>query len=493
MGIQETVISKQTMKKQAFNPYLPSYEYIPDGEPYVFNKRVYVYGSHDRFNGTQYCMNNYVCWSAPEDDLSDWRYEGVIYDKMQDPICESEDRLLFAPDVTVGPDGRYYLYYAFDFCGIMSVAVCDTPAGKYEFYGHVHYADGTLLGKRDGDGFQFDPGVLTDDNGKVYLYSGFCPLYMPWEHIGIEQPIIKGGMVTELENDMVTVKKDPQYIFPWKQNSAGTGFEGHEFFEAASIRKIDGKYYFIYSSFNGHELCYATSDYPDREFKYGGTIISNGDIYLDGRMDKDMVNYTGNNHGSIVKINGEWYVFYHRQTNKHQFSRQGCAEKICILPDGSIPQTEMTSCGLNGKPLEGKGEYDASIVCNLMSREGALRYEFGVEITDIHPFLTQDGEDREDIPAQYIANMTDGSIAGFKYFDMENPVTFAIQTRGNGNGTIVVSTKMHGDALAEIQVKPAGEWTWFSCDITEKIKGKNPVYFEYKGEGHVDVMKFRMI
>ena len=35
------------MKKQAFNPYLPSWEYIPDGEPYVFNGRVYVYGSHD--------------------------------------------------------------------------------------------------------------------------------------------------------------------------------------------------------------------------------------------------------------------------------------------------------------------------------------------------------------------------------------------------------------------------------------------------------------
>lgn len=30
------------MKKQAFNPYLPSWEYIPDGEPYVFGDRVYV-------------------------------------------------------------------------------------------------------------------------------------------------------------------------------------------------------------------------------------------------------------------------------------------------------------------------------------------------------------------------------------------------------------------------------------------------------------------
>jgi len=49
---------------QACNPFLPSYEYIPDGEPRVFGDRVYIYGSHDKFNGTEYCMNNYVCWSA---------------------------------------------------------------------------------------------------------------------------------------------------------------------------------------------------------------------------------------------------------------------------------------------------------------------------------------------------------------------------------------------------------------------------------------------
>ena len=69
------------MKKQGFNPYLPSWEYIPDGEPYVFDDSVYIYGSHDRFNGYAYCLNDYVCWSAPVDDLADWRYEGVIYRK----------------------------------------------------------------------------------------------------------------------------------------------------------------------------------------------------------------------------------------------------------------------------------------------------------------------------------------------------------------------------------------------------------------------------
>lgn len=52
------------MKKQAFNPYLPSWEYIPDGEPYVFGDRVYVYGSHDYFNGYVFCMRLCVLVSS---------------------------------------------------------------------------------------------------------------------------------------------------------------------------------------------------------------------------------------------------------------------------------------------------------------------------------------------------------------------------------------------------------------------------------------------
>ena len=37
------------MKKQCFNPYMPFWEYVPDGEPHVFGDRVYVFGSHDMF------------------------------------------------------------------------------------------------------------------------------------------------------------------------------------------------------------------------------------------------------------------------------------------------------------------------------------------------------------------------------------------------------------------------------------------------------------
>ena len=86
------------MKHPAFNPYLPSWEYVPDGEPYVFDNRVYVYGSHDRFNSYAYCLNDYVCWSAPIDDLGAWRYEGVIFKKTDDPINRDGAACLYAPD-----------------------------------------------------------------------------------------------------------------------------------------------------------------------------------------------------------------------------------------------------------------------------------------------------------------------------------------------------------------------------------------------------------
>ena len=95
--------------KQVFNPFLPSWEYIPDGEPHIFGDRVYLYGSHDRFNGKAFCLNDYVCWSAPVDNLKEWRYEGVIWKKSDDPVkVKGFFKDMYAPDVVQGIDGKYY-------------------------------------------------------------------------------------------------------------------------------------------------------------------------------------------------------------------------------------------------------------------------------------------------------------------------------------------------------------------------------------------------
>ena len=205
----------------------------------------------------------------------------MIFSKKQDPKNITGLRLLFAPDVTKGPDGRYYLYYAFDFMGMIGVAVCDTPDGHYQFLGHVHYKDGTNFGSRKDDEFPFDPGVLTDDDGQVWLYSGFAtkvPLFLSRFH-NLKN---SGGVVLGIEPDMVTIKQEPKLLFPRKDNNPPKEFVGHEFFEASSIRKINGKYVFVYSSANNHELCYAVSEKPDGGFRFGGTLVDLGDLYIDG-------------------------------------------------------------------------------------------------------------------------------------------------------------------------------------------------------------------
>ncbi|SFL93168.1 Beta-xylosidase [Gracilibacillus orientalis] len=470
----------QTLKEQAVNPYLPSWEYIPDAEPYVFNDRVYIYGSHDRFNGHAYCLNDYVCWSAPVNDLTDWRYEGVIYNKNDDPLNHAINMCLYAPDVTVGPDGRYYLYYVLDKVSVVSVAVCDDPAGKYEFYGYVQDKDGGRLGERDGDEPQFDPGVLTEGD-KTYLYTGFC---------AIGDTSRSGTMATVLGPDMLTIMEETVTITPSEPFSKGSSFEGHEFFEAPSMRKIGDTYYLIYSSIVMHELCYATSKHPTKGFEYEGVIVSNNDMHIDSYKpaNKPMY-YGGNNHGSIIEIENKWYIFYHRHTNGSNFSRQGCIEPIEILADGTIPQVEMTSCGANGKPLIGRGEYPAYLACNLFCDDEAM-YTGDLWMDTQFPKLTQDGKD-EDEEIGYIANMTESATAGFKYFDCQGITKIKIKVRGYCNGAFEVKTSWNGPALVKLPVKFTNVWTEYSSAI--KIpNGIQALYISYSGNGRANLASFTL-
>lgn len=491
------------MKGQAVNPYLPSYEYIPDGEPYVYGDRLYVFGSHDRFNGTQFCMNDYVCWSAPVEDLSDWRYEGVIYKKGQDPYAK-EDSIMQAPDMVQGTDGRYYLYYTLGLIPFMSVAVSDHLTGPYKFYGRVQDKTGIPVGLRsnnidlaelDGkDIFQFDPGLFRDEDGRIYLYSGFAPEESGVFATACQKYHLDGAYVMELEEDMLTIKGEPKRILPNVGHSKGTGYEGHEFFEASSMRKINGTYYFIYSSILQHELCYATSQHPDRDFVFGGTLVSNGDIGYHGQ--KEPLNYTGNTHGSLVNVKGQWYVFYHRQTNRHNYSRQACAEAIYMDKEGCFLQAEITSCGLNGKPLRGKGIYPAYIACNLWSKNGAIKY--GTATTpkaENHPYLTQTGVDRETAGDQYIANMCNGATAGYKYFIFDGMTEIVVSVSGMGLGIMKVRTKLEDNPVAYIEINSnSQEKRNFVAECRNKsLVGTYALYFTYEGTGAINLHEIKLV
>ena len=455
------------MKKQAYNPYLPSWEYIPDGEPYVFGDRVYVYGSHDQFNGCVFCMGDYMGWSAPVDDLASWRCEGVTFPRDGDP-CNADGKMcLYAPDVTRGPDGRYYLYYVYDKVGFVSVAVCDSPAGRYRFLGYVKDKHGVRLGERPGDEPQFDPGVLTEGD-TTYLYTGFC---------GHGDKSRHGAMCTVLEPDMLTIREEPVFVAPGAMYAEGTGFEGHAFFEASSIRKRGDLYYFVYSSQVMHELCWATARDPRGPFTYGGVLVSNVDLGISSYKPADMpVAFGGNNHGSIVEIAGQWYVFYHRQTNGHWFSRQGCAEPIFFDDQGRIAQAEITSCGLNGGPLRGAGDYPAHIACHLFTPGGDL-YAGNPAL----PMITQDGGD--DCKAQaYIARITEGTVIGFRDFDCRGVTGVAVEVRGYTHGSFDVRAAFDGPVLGSIPLQSSNVWERYEVQMPIP-DGVHGLWLTYRGGG----------
>ena len=472
----------------SFNPVLPNYEYVPDVEPRLFQGRVYLYGSHDKFNGKSFCLNDYVCYSSAVDDLISWRYEGVIYRRNQDPKPgKGLVNRMFAPDVIQGLDGRYYLYYFIGFSSRISVAVCDEPAGQYQFLGTVKYQDGTPLGAKN-EPLQFDPGIFIDDDQSIYLYTGFAPRSFPQIFSKGRKTTHEGAMIFKLEDDMLTIKSEVKFIAKTILNAQGTSFEGHAFFEASSMRKFNGKYYFIYSSYVGHELCYAISDHPDQDFEFGGVLVSNGDL---GLSDKAL-NYTGNNHGSIIKINDQFYVTYHRHTNRHPFSRQVCVEPI--MYDGvHFKQAEMTSMGFRGEPLPPSGMFDASICCHLTSKQGTFFYAKPYKQRKYwHPYLTQKGKDRNHIPNQYIAHIKDGTTIGYKYIS-PGSTAIRLSLSGCAMGNIIVSKDAAGtDLLGQTKLHQCFKTSWTDIELhhTDKIYA---MYLQFRGIGTLHFHAFELI
>lgn len=496
------------MKTSGLNPYLPFWETVPDGEPHVFGDRVYIYGSHDRLGGTSFCEEDYVCWSAPVEEPGVWTCEGVIYKKMQDPLnggpygktlpeigmplgTEENPHLLYAPDVAQGPDGRYYLYYALDFVNVISVAVCDTPAGQYEFLDFVRREDGTIPDA----GRWFDPAILSEESGN-YLYYGFAPAR---KFPGMEQVIFPGAMMVKLAQDMHTIISEPKCVANGIDTAKGTSYEAHPFFEASSIRKLGNRYYFVYSSLQGHELCYGTADTPEGPFAYKGVIVSNGDLGYEGNT--LAVNYTGNNHGGLERIGDRLYIFWHRHTHGTAFSRQGCADAVKILEDGTIPQIEITSCGLHDGPLPAKGAYDSCIACHLTEAD---REQVGQvvmsgpgeavpELPEEMPYITEEADETGEKGLKpYIRNLRTGSAAGFKYFQFEGTESrITVELRGLGCLEVRADSP---DPQAGTMVGSAAvdskNWKHVTTGLQVEA-GKHALYFLVK-EGTVDFASFEI-
>ena len=490
------------MKKQVYNPFLPLDEYIPDGEPHVFGDRVYLYGSHDKAGANRFCVQDYTVWSAPVDDLSNWSNHGVTYRKEQDARAVA-GRLpdFYAPDCVKGNDGRYYLYYVamgpnVHPFGPMSVAVSVLPAGPFQYLGDIRNPDGTPLLMY----LTNDPAVI-NDNGKIRLYYGWSinrdfrsklvdPIFTLVQsqlfrrsvaEIKKTTPSINGCAYVELQDDMLTIVDKPKLVLDSLTTARkGTQQYEHPFYEAASIRKFGDLYYLVYSSGHNNELAYATSSYPDRDFIYRGVIISNADLGLSGNTIPKAP--AGTIHGGIELINGRHYIFYHRCTHGTDFARQACAEPIEILSDGTIKQVEITSCGLNDKPLCGEGKYPAAICCNLYT---GSRMPLSRKRTRKIPLIIEkDG-------MQIITNIVNGTTVGYKYFDLFANSSLTVKTQGTASGILKVRGEENGALFGCIPVKPSEEWEKVRTRLTNQA-GKSALFLTFCGNGKLELLEISL-
>lgn len=479
------------------NPYMPLWEHVPDGEPHVFEhngeKRVYVYGSHDT-ERDKYCGRDYVVWSAPVTDLTDWTCHGVAYETHYDSV-------LFAPDVVKKGD-TYYMYAA-EKCGsLIVVASSKAPYGPFE--NPVE----TKLG--------FDPGVLVDDDGRVYAYWGGCaaPCY-----------------IAEMEDDMATLKEETivsnpmgHSSCPWNPSDDGHISLKDGFFEASSPRKVLGKYVYIYSkryevpvpelgvySPNNGFLSYKFSDSPFGPFQDGGDISFNGGEILRNPDGSGTMTYQwGNNHGSIAEINGKWYVFYHRQTGLNEYSRQAMLEPIDValgrngkLYIGKIRYengepvasgvADMTSQGPHTEGLDAFKWISAGYACHIRGGIGKTEIkhaEEGGAAPEARAYIRPGYEKTEDISTP-VVGITNGTTVGFRFLQFANGTAQTVTAVLDEHKKLQLNVRLDsfdGDIVSSI---------FFTSDEKEKtaslqrqVFGRHAVYFEFISEEQGAIAEF---
>lgn len=456
-GSQNTNAPSATkyVHQSAGNPYLPLWEHLPDGEPRVFEDpdnpgkyRAYIIGSHDVRFGS-YCGPDIRMWSAPVENLSEWRDEGPIFTYN----IEGQWDVMYAPDlVEVKRKNGTKEYYLFPHSRGRNreAMVCKGTRPDGPFTPINLNEDGTRT--VPGSILGFDPAVyieyVTDPKDpdfeigfRAYGFWGFQRSNAAQLDQNTLYSVRPG---TEIVNFMIPasarygVIKDPQgTVYPnvYADQDLGT----FNFFEASSIRKVGNKYITVFSGYSGPEygvgssnstLRYAVADSPLGPWKSGGVLVDSRAPVLNQDGSKIETTNSGHNtHGSIQEINGQWYVFYHRPPRGFGFARQAMVAPVTIQWDEK-PVAQGGTAVIRGYDPYAKDQIWTAKDNQGTEYKGAEVTSEGFHIYGLDPYqyysagytcylsdtrLQQDSWDIWDNHMPII-NMQNGSIAGFKYF-----------------------------------------------------------------------------
>ncbi|HEU0227795.1 MAG TPA: family 43 glycosylhydrolase [Arachidicoccus soli] len=314
----------------AQNPIIRD-QFSADPTARVFGNRIYLYPSHDIIATPDhgrvgwFCMEDYHVFSSA--NLTDWHDNGIVLSQYNVPWVDSTSYSMWAPDC-IFRNGKYYFYFPAQLKPSLGkgfgigVAVADKPNGPF-----VPQAK-PITGVHG-----IDPNVFIDKDGQAYLYFAQGNIY-----------------VAKLKSNMLELASEPKIV----QGLPDKGLkEGPFLFE----RK--GTYYLTYPHVadKTEQLEYATSNNPMGPFNVIGLL-----------MDASKDCWT--NHQSIIKYNGQWYLFYHHNDYSPHFdkARSVRADSLFFNNDGTIRKVIPTFRGVGITKASGKIQIDRY---SAISNEGA--------------------------------------------------------------------------------------------------------------------------
>ncbi len=313
------------------------------------SSRMYIYCSHDITGQTGYSITNVYLMSS--DDLVNWTDEGIPFSASN----TSWAGLTYAPD-TIFRNGFYYLYYG-NGGGSIGVARSTSPTGPFtDPLGHSLVSNST---PGTNITYVFDPAAFIDDDGQAYLYFG------------------GGGpgnaRVIKLNSDMISV------------SGSAVSIDAPRYFEAPFMNKINGTYYFSYSTdFSASpaaSIDYMTSSSPMSGFTHRGTALFNPPN-----------NCGNNNHAGIVNIGSNYYIAYHNRelallngltcSGNAVYQRSVNLDRLFVNSDGTLAVVTPTTAGVAA--LKNQNPF-STLRAVMMAKESGLQTgvcsEGGMNIT----------------------------------------------------------------------------------------------------------------
>ena len=496
------------LSAQAQNPYLPLWEHLPDGEPRVFEDpdqpgkfRAYIIGSHDT-NYTAYCGSDIRMWSAPVEDLSQWRDEGPIFTHYVDGQWDT----MFAPDLVEVKDkatGKktYYLYpHSRGWQRVPMVCKGDRPNGPFTPINLTEDGRKCLPGSL----IDFDPSVfiepVTNKKDPDYAKGFRAYVFYGFQHSTAceldQNTMYSMRPGTELHDYFIPASasygkvRDPegtQYPALYKGQNPGE----FNFFEASSIRQVGNKYVMVFSGYSGPDygqgstnsaLRYAFGDSPLGPWRSGGVLVDSRGV-VTGKDGSKLIttNAAHNTHGSLQEINGQWYVFYHRPPRGFGYARQAMVAPVKITWDkkpvakgGTVKITGYDPYAADNswtaKATDGTEYTGAEVTSEGFQIFGLPPYQY--YSAGIACFMTGGTnsndwmQDNHDIwnNSMDLAGITNTGIVGFKYFgfgglkaDTKGIKAFKGISKGDGT-TLNLNLTPGGHGAFKIHVRLDNPW-----------------------------------